>query len=95
MITTDLQKSKQGPPLVMKHKKALHRILELSHEQISPSQGVDHITLRLNHLYNRDKLNEKFEDLKKLESHKQCCDQSFLGIPVSIAIVYYSETEEP
>lgn len=69
---TDLDKGKQGPALVMTLQgKALDSILELSDEQISSEQGVDRIILKLNDLYKKDELNEKFEDLEKFESYKR------------------------
>ena len=74
---TDLDKGKQGPALVMTLQgKALDSILELSDEQISSEQGVDRIISKLNDLYKKDELNEKFEDLEKFESYKRDPDTS-------------------
>ena len=61
MKFTDLGNSKQGSDLVMTlHAKALGSILKLSEEQIPCDQGVDCIILKLNNLYKKDELNEKF-----------------------------------
>ena len=69
---TDLDPTRQGPALVMSLEgKALDTILELDDKDISHKDGVTMIINKLNKLYKKDELNEKFEDLEKFENYKR------------------------
>ena len=69
---TDLEPARQGPALVMSLEgKALDIILELDDKDISHNNGVTTIINKLNSLYKKDKLNEKFEGLERFESYKR------------------------
>ena len=66
---TDLEVTRQGPALVMSlEDKALDTILELDDTDISHENGVNLIINKLNKLYKKDELNEKFEDLENLKT---------------------------
>ena len=76
MKFTDLGNSKQGSDLIMTlHAKVLGSILKLSEEQISCDQGVDCIILKLNNLYKKDELNEKFVRFWENVSYKTIRNQ--------------------
>ena len=49
----------------------LDTIIELDDKDISHEDGVTIIINKLNNLYKKDKLNEKFEDLERFESYKR------------------------
>ena len=69
---TDLPPTRQGPALVMSLEgQALDTILELDDKDISHEDGVSIIINKLNNLYKKDELNEKFEDLERFESYKR------------------------
>ena len=80
---TDLEPTRQGPALVMSLEgKALDTILELDDKDISHEDGVTLIINKLNKLYKKDELNEKFEDLEKFENYKRSSEtpmQQFLA----------------
>ena len=74
---TDLEATRQGPALVMSLEgKALDTILELDNKDISHENGVHLIINKLNKLYKKDELNEKFEDLEKFENYKRSSETS-------------------
>ena len=69
---TDLDKVKQGPALVMSLSgKALETILELEDTIITGENGVKHILNKLDIIYKKDELHEKFQDLENFESYKR------------------------
>ena len=74
---TDLDEAKQGPALVMSLSgKALEAILELEDADISAKNGVKSIINKLDALYKKDELHEKFKDLENFESFKRSSDTS-------------------
>ena len=69
---TDLDVKKQGPALVMSLSgKALEAILELEDDILSSDSGVKRILEKLNTIYKKDELHEKFQDLENFESYKR------------------------
>ena len=61
--------------------KALEAILELDDKDISSQDGVKLIVEKLNILYQKDELHEKFQDLENFESYRRASDtdiQQFL-----------------
>ena len=69
---TDLAAEKQDPALVMSLTgKALETILELDDKDISNKDGVVMIINKLDGLFKKDELNEKFEDLERFETYKR------------------------
>ena len=80
---TDLKPTRQGPALVMSLEgKALDTISKLDDKDISHEDGVTLIINKLNKLYKKDELNEKFEDLEKFENYKRSSEtpmQQFLA----------------
>ena len=73
---TDLNAEKQGPALVMALEgKALDAILELTDDEIASARGVKRILEKLDSIYKKDKLNEKFTDLECFESFKRQATQ--------------------
>ena len=74
---TDLHKTKQGPALVMSLSgKALEAILELEDSVISSENGVKQILNKLDTIYKKDELHEKFVDLENFESYKRTPEMS-------------------
>jgi hypothetical protein len=55
--------------------KALDAILELSDEEISGNEGVKKIIAKLDTIYKKDELNQKFTDLEEFESFKRESNQ--------------------
>ena len=51
--------------------KALETILELDDKDISNEDGVVMIINKLDGLFKKDELNEKFEDLERFEAYKR------------------------
>ena len=69
---TDLPKDNHGAAIVMTLEgKSLDAVLELSDDDINKETGVDLIIGKLDPLYKKDELNEKFEHLEKFESYKR------------------------
>lgn len=69
---TDLNKTKQGPAVVMSLSgKALESILELEDGVISSENGVKKILDKIDTIYKKDELHEKFLDLESFESYKR------------------------
>ena len=69
---TTLDKKKQGPALVLTlEEKAQEAALELSQEEITSDDGVKHILTRLDKIYEKDKLTEKFNAIEKFESYRR------------------------
>lgn len=69
---TSLDKKKQGPALVLTLEgKAQEAALELSSEEISSETGVTIILRRLDKVFEKDKLTEKFNAIEKFESYKR------------------------
>ena len=69
---TTLEKKKQGPALVLALEgKAQEAALELTSADISSEQGVSKILLRLDKIYAKDKLTEKFDAIERFESYKR------------------------
>ena len=66
---TDLENARQGPAIVMSLEgKALDAILELNDQEISHEDGVKKIITKLDSIYKRDPLTEKFAHLEEFES---------------------------
>ena len=78
----DLEPEREGPALVASLSgKALEAILELDDKDISSQDGVKLIVEKLNILYKKDELHEKFQDLENFESYRRASDtdiQQFL-----------------
>ena len=78
----DLEPEREGPALVVSLSgKALEAILELDDKDISSQDGVKLIVEKLNILYKKDELHEKFQDLENFESYRRASDtdiQQFL-----------------
>ena len=69
---TTLEKKKQGPALVFAlDGKAQDAALELTSEEISSDDGVDKIITRLDKIFAKDKLTEKFDAIEKFESYQR------------------------
>ena len=69
---TDLPVKKQAPALVMSLSgKTFDAILELEDEALSSESGVKQILEKLNTIYKKDELHEKFQDLENFESFKR------------------------
>ena len=69
---TSLDKKKQGPALVLAlDGEAQEAALELSSADISSEEGVTKIIERLDRIYAKDKLTEKFDAIEKFESYKR------------------------
>ncbi|XP_066913250.1 uncharacterized protein [Clytia hemisphaerica] len=69
---TTLDKKKQGPSLVLTlDGKSQEAALELSREQISSENGVQNIINRLDKIYAKDKLTEKFDAIEKFETYRR------------------------
>ena len=69
---TDLPKDNHGAAIVMTLEgKSLDAVLELTDDDINKDTGVDLIIAKLDPLYKKDELNEKFEHLEKFESYKR------------------------
>ena len=69
---TDLSDVKRGPALVMVLEgKALDAILELTDDEISSAEGITKMIAKLDTVYKKDELNQKFEDLEKFENYKR------------------------
>ena len=64
--------ARQGPALVMSLEgKALDTILEFDDKDILDDNGITTIINKLNSIYKKGELNEKFEDLECFESYKK------------------------
>ena len=78
----DLEPEREGPALVASLSgKALEAILELDDKDISSQDGVKLVVEKLNILYKKDELHEKFQDLENFESYRRASDtdiQQFL-----------------
>ena len=71
----DLEPEREGPALVASLSgKALEAILELDDKDISSQDGVKLIVEKLNILYKKDELHEKFQDLENFESYRRASD---------------------
>ena len=71
MLTT-LEKKKQGSALVLTlEEKAQEAALELPQAQITCDNGVKQILTRLDKIYEKDKLTEKFNAIEKFEGYKR------------------------
>ena len=69
---TSLEKKKQGPALVLTlDGKAQEAALELSSTQISAETGVATILERLDKIYEKDKLTEKYNAIEKFETYRR------------------------
>ena len=69
---TSLDKKKQGPALVLTLEgKAQEAALELSQEDITDEDGVEQILTRLDKIYEKDKLTEKFNAIERFEGYKR------------------------
>ena len=69
---TTLEKKKQGPALVLTLEgKAQEAALELPQAQITGDNGVKQILTRLDKIYEKDKLTEKFNAIEKFEGYKR------------------------
>ena len=64
--------ARQGPALVMSLEgKALDTILEFDDKDMLDDNGITTIINKLNSIYKKGELNEKFEDLECFESYKR------------------------
>ena len=69
---TNLEPGKQGPAIVLYLQgEAQDAILELDTTVISGTDGVNKITKRLNRLYKKDELTEKYNALESFETYKR------------------------
>lgn len=69
---TTLEPEKQGPAIVLSLQgEAQDAILELDTSEISGENGVDKIIERLNRLYKKDELTEKYNALEAFETYKR------------------------
>ena len=69
---TSLEPEKQGPAIVLSLEgEAQDAILELSTNDITDKDGVDKIIERLNRLYKKDELTEKYNALESFETYKR------------------------
>ena len=77
-IFTDLETERQGLELVMSVSgKAFEAILELDDKDISSKDGIKLIVEKLNILYKKDELHEKFEGLDNFESYRRVSDHKY------------------
>ena len=69
---TNLEPGKQGPAIVLSLQgEAQDAILELDTTEISGTDGVNKIIERLNRLYKKDELTEKYNALESFETYKR------------------------
>ena len=69
---TSLEPEKQGPAIVLSLEgEAQDAILELDTNDITDKDGVDKVIKRLNHLYKKGELTEKYNALESFETYKQ------------------------
>ena len=69
---TSLEPEKQGPAIVLSFEgEAQDAILELNTNDITDKDGVNKIIKRLNHLYKKDELTEKYNALESSETYKR------------------------
>jgi len=69
---TTLEKKKQGPALVMTLEgKAQEAALELSQAEITGENGIKQILTRLDKIYEKDRLTEKFNAIENFEGYKR------------------------
>ena len=69
---TNLEPGKQGPAIVLPLQgEAQDAILELDTTVISGTDGVNKIIERLNRLYKKDELTEKYNALESFETYKR------------------------
>ena len=72
LALTPLEKSKQGPALVLSLEgKAQEVALQLNSNEISDEAGAQNIITKLNSLYKKDALIEKFNDVESYETYKR------------------------
>ena len=69
---TSLEPEKQGPAIVLSFEgEAQDAILELNTNDITDKDGVNKIIERLNRLYKKDELTEKYNALESFETYKR------------------------
>ena len=69
---TTLDKNKQGPALVLSlDGKSQDAALEIESEQIAQDDGVKIIIKRLDKIYEKDKLTEKYNAIEKFETYRR------------------------
>ena len=69
---TTLDADKQGPSIVMTLEgKALDAVLELTDDELAHADGVKNIITKLDPIFKKDELNEKFSDLESFDSYKR------------------------
>ena len=89
-IFSDLKTERQGLELVMSVSgKAFEAILELDDKDISSKDGVKLIVEKLNILYKKDELHEKFEDLENFESYRRASDTNIQQILIEFDQRYH------
>ena len=72
---SNLDNTKKGPAIVMSLEgKALESVFELSDDEISAADGPSKIIAKLDTIYKRDELTQKFDDLEAYENYKRSSD---------------------
>ena len=82
LTLTPLEKSKQGPALILSLEgKAQEVALQLDASEISADNGAQNVIEKLNSLYKKDALIEKFNDVESYETYKrpsECSIKDFI-----------------
>ena len=72
LALTPLEKTKQGPALILSLEgKAQEVALQLDANEISAENGAQNVINKLNSLYKKDALIEKFNDVESYETYKR------------------------